>query len=1085
MALLNIIQTNSHFNFLSFGTLLALAFIIFLSVFLLTLKNKSESTFHLGFAFLCLSLFMFGYLTAAAVYHPFAAYHRYFTTFWVLPTITHIGLWGMYYPENNHPKMTKVIMIGGWGIAIAAEIFFILNTYSVPRKYHFTGHYWDFDAEPISKAFGILIMLYSVIGFLAIPVWKFIIVKTKERWTILQMGLGFLVAATVPNITNVLSRDGVIDREIYLLSLVSLFVLGFFFVVLIFINHTKDKTTFMVKIVGITLVTFFLMLQGLSYFVMKDNDNAYDALRLEYSDRVIEGGAKNKDIQYLLQLDKKGIVYKDYKENQNLDVASIKEDFLNTIVYEEINNLPEANFRSDLKKILSNTHETFEGYKAAINDFLENNPSLDNHSLKENIFPFFAKLNRSSFVHTNKISVLSSEHFCKEATKYLDQNKGLIHFRDAIYKHLKDCKWDEKELSSKELLHEIDKYFRYFKPAETRHYRKSLDSYDKQKHFVAFMTYDKNTKLISEIGFSYLTYRDYIHPAAKTQKIILGIVLVVVIFLYPLFFKGSLINPLQSLLRGVTKVNRGELDVVVPIKVQDEIGFLSGSFNSMVASIKDAQEKLQDYADNLEEKVEERTREVREKMEEIKALKIHQDGDYYLTSLLTKPLFFNANKSSKVKTNFVIKQKKTFEFRNKQADLGGDICVTGNLKFGTPDNFKRYTMAMNGDAMGKSMQGAGGSLVMGVVMNSIMARSAGNKRILDSTPEQWLTDIYHETNGVFKSFNGTMVLSCVVAIVDDESGEMWYFNAEHPFSVLYRDGRASFIEDRLNLRKLGLDSEIEFQVFKYQLHPGDVIILGSDGRDDINLTPDENTRTINEDENLFLKFVEEGKGDIPAIIELIKKAGEITDDLSFLKIDFQGNGNEEIAEPTTQTISNEVASSEDSVVIDIDGSYPEEEEDVESYYQEAKKFLKENNPEQALKELEAGYSKSHNNPKLNKLLALLSFKGKNYDTAIEVLGKYLEYDPDVADFWFYLSIAHKRLGKYESSLEAAEKLKNIQPQNIQNLINLADLNRILGRIEDALAYQRKAIDLDPNNRSAKKLAEILQKNQTSGTIEEE
>ena len=82
----------------------------------------------------------------------------------------------------------------------------------------------------------------------------------------------------------------------------------------------------------------------------------------------------------------------------------------------------------------------------------------------------------------------------------------------------------------------------------------------------------------------------------------------------------------------------------------------------------------------------------------------------------------------------------------------------------------------------KSMQGAGGSLVMGVVMNSIMARSAA-KKILELTPEQWLTDVYHEVNSVFKSFNGTMVVSAAVVMIDDESGEMLYWNAEHPFAI--------------------------------------------------------------------------------------------------------------------------------------------------------------------------------------------------------------------------------------------------------------------------------------------------------------
>ena len=104
---------------------------------------------------------------------------------------------------------------------------------------------------------------------------------------------------------------------------------------------------------------------------------------------------------------------------------------------------------------------------------------------------------------------------------------------------------------------------------------------------------------------------------------------------------------------------------------------------------------MQDYAANLEEKVKERTKEVQEKMEEVQKLKVQQDGDYFLTSLLAKPLFFNANKSNFVTTEFIIHQKKRFEFRNKSADLGGDICITGNLKFGSPEKFRRYTMAMN------------------------------------------------------------------------------------------------------------------------------------------------------------------------------------------------------------------------------------------------------------------------------------------------------------------------------------------------------------------------------------------------------
>lgn len=53
------------------------------------------------------------------------------------------------------------------------------------------------------------------------------------------------------------------------------------------------------------------------------------------------------------------------------------------------------------------------------------------------------------------------------------------------------------------------------------------------------------------------------------------------------------------------------------------------------------------------------------------------------------------------------------------------------------------------------------------------------------------------------------------------------------------------------LRKIGLESEYAFQVFTTTLREGDVLIIGSDGKDDLDLTPDKDTRSINEDETLF------------------------------------------------------------------------------------------------------------------------------------------------------------------------------------------------------------------------------------------
>ncbi|MBK8396807.1 MAG: SpoIIE family protein phosphatase [Leptospiraceae bacterium] len=1050
------------FNFFSFGTLLVTIFTFAFAYFFLTLKNKSDSTFHLGIGFLFLAFFNSGYFFAAFCYHPIAAYHRWITGGFILPALLHFGQFFLKYPRDTNPKYSSIILKSMWAIAVIADIIFIAGTWNADRKFHFTGHYWDFDAEPISKMLAVLIAIYSIISFLIIGIWKIYITKTNERTVVIKLLIAMLIAALTPNITNIMSRDGALDRSAYLISLTLFFVIGFFIISIVYINSTKDRTTFMVKIVGLTLVTLLIIQQASSFYSMKDKDLDYDTLRLENMTRILEGGDKYKDTKYLIELplDELQIKTKDYPASINLDLPLAEVDFRNTAIYEEIKNLPESNFRSALNEYLFNTHPYFEGFKNSIGEFLVTNKEMDDSELKDKIFPFLDSLNKFSFIQSNKISQINSKNFCASITKFLSSN-NLRNFKIAIDKNLNNCKWNNREIDSASLIREINKYFRFFQPALTRHFRKSLDEYGNQKHYVAYTYYDIYTQTASEVGYSYLGYRQYMHTTASNQQLILIIVVCVIIGIYPLFFRGSLITPLWDLVNALEKVNHGDLEVEVPVKVNDEIGFLSDSFNNMVISIKYARSELQHYADNLESKVTERTKEVQEKMDEVQKLKIQQDGDYFLTSLLCKPLFMNANKSEFTKTEFLIKQKKHFEFKGKEVEIGGDICITGNLRFGTKTNFTRYTMAMNGDAMGKSMQGAGGSIVMGVAMNSIMSRSAAKDWVVDKPPEVWLTDVYYEIHRIFKTFNGSMVISCTVMLINDDTGEVYYFNAEHPYAVLYRNGRAEFVENNLNLRKLGLDSEIQFQVFKFDLMQGDVILLASDGRDDIDLTPEEPVRTINEDETLFLKHVIAGRANLQEIYHGLQRSGEFIDDFSILRIGYKES-------PVTYNHPHD----EPGINIPKDIDF----EDLELVYNECKKLIRDNKDETARQLLEITYNKSEasqKNPKINKIYGLLSFKARDYIAAIHVIRKYLSYDPEYTEFWYYLSMAEKKLGHYNMALEAGEKLKSIDPDHSLNLLNLADVNRLMGKNEIAIELTKKVLILEPDNLGAKRLFQIL------------
>ncbi|MCW7496503.1 SpoIIE family protein phosphatase [Leptospira levettii] len=1057
-------------NYYTFGSLIVTVLLAVLTTFFFSLKDKTVATKHMALACLFLGLFQFGYLLGAFYYHPIASYHRWITGGFIIFGITHFGQFFFRFPDNRDSKVANIILYVLHAVAIIVVLWFLVTVSQGERKYHFTAHHWDFNSEGASRILSLFIVGFSFINFIILPGYRIFHIEKEKRGTLIIMVIAGLIAAIVPNITNVMSRDGAMERSTYLTALVLLFTFTFFIITITFINNSTERTTFMVKIVGISFVTILLIMQAFSYLVDQEKELSFDNTAIQKALRVAEGGERSKDILFVIEYDSNTqSLRKAYLPSSvTLDLPLVQADLYNTALYDEVISIGETEYRKELTALLGKTPYYFEGYKIAILNYLQDNIDLEGNELKTEVSKLIEKINKRTFINTNKLADIDPDNFCEEGVKYIEKVKNVDTFRDSILKHVNECKWDGKEISGRDLKVEMLKYFRYFKPDLTRHYRKDLDGLS---HYIAYMTYDAKKKINREVGFNYRDYRNYMHRSAKLELVILAIVMIVLLVIFPLFFRSALVNPLYALLAGVEKVNQGNLEVEVPIKVNDEIGYLAESFNGMVSSIRDARRELQDYAENLEEKVKERTKELQEKMDEIHRLKVQQDGDYFLTSLLAKPLFFNANKSENIRCDFFVHQKKTFEFRNKTGDLGGDICITGNLKLGKPDDFRRFTMVMNGDAMGKSMQGAGGSLVMGVVMNSIMARSAGNKRILNRTPEEWLTDVYEEVNAVFKSFSGTMVISATVMLIDDETGKVWYFNAEHPYSILYRDGKASFIESELKLRKLGLDSEYAFEVQSFQLLPGDQLILGSDGRDDIDLTPDEDVRTINEDETMVLRFVEEADGDIYEVERLVKNAGDITDDISMLSVVFKSEKSPIHHTPPKDEIANQPIDD----FFDTPGDDWDEALTTAGAFEEGKALYQNGEIERAITVMKKAFLADPYNQKLNKFLGLVSYKGKEYDIAAKVLTEFLKENEGSGEYWYYLAMSEKKLGNYERALKAAQEALKYDPENFQNLINLADVSRLLGNVDRALTYVTRAQSIDPTNKNVVKLSKLLEK----------
>lgn len=776
-----------------------------------------------------------------------------------------------------------------------------------------------------------LVMIAFLLIMIVIQVRKIRASKAEEKKALTQMSVAMVLTYLVPIISNFLLREGYIKFHIFQQLYVGFMIFGYFSLTIVFINNTVDKTSFMTKIVGITVVTSLVFAQGFSTVLNLRNESLFDQISLKEALSFVSTG----------RADGTAIAY----------VISIPEE-------------------SKKPKVLL----ARDGY--------EPNPSIAATEIGK-IKATGSFLKRIPTVNMPKTSQ-GKERYVPKPT---------------------------------------DLFFSYY-IQDVQHGR------------------------ILQITFPYMHYRSFLDETNRWIAILTLFLVIVILTLFPIFFNRSLVRPLNTLIKGVGEVNLGNLYVKIPVLVQDEIGYLSDAFNNMVQNILEGRTKLEEYADTLEEKVESRTKEVTEKMEEIQSLKVQQDGDYYLTSLLSRPLMTNWNKSQVVSTNFYIEQKKKFTFKNKESELGGDICISGNLLFG--EDKDRWIVFINGDAMGKSMQGAGGAIVLGTAMNNIMARSASKGRILDTSPADWITDTYRELDDIFRTFDGVMMASVILGLINESTGKMLYFNAEHPWTVLYRDGLASFLEKELTLRKLGSPSEMNFKILEYNLSPGDVIYVGSDGRDDINLPQDGNAWTMNEDETVFLRVVETAKGDLDSVVNQIHKLGALSDDLSLIRIGYQ----ESIA----------------SVVSEPKQSYPDL---AVRKFSEAKALVLQHEVSTAIILLEEAIKITPSFKEAIRLLGQIYYDKKEYEVAAKWMEVYLDAEPDSPNIWFLLSICYKHLKEYALATGAAEKVRLSQPHRLANLVNLSDNYRLLGRWEEARAILETALAIDKEGPGVQKLNELL------------
>ncbi|MCB1156673.1 MAG: SpoIIE family protein phosphatase, partial [Leptospiraceae bacterium] len=337
-------------------------------------------------------------------------------------------------------------------------------------------------------------------------------------------------------------------------------------------------------------------------------------------------------------------------------------------------------------------------------------------------------------------------------------------------------------------------------------------------------------------------------------------------------------GPILELKDASIKISEKNFDFQLNINSKDEIGMLAVSFDTMRKNIQYYQKSLEDFNKKLENKVEERTLELQNSLQEINQLHERKKADYYLTTILIEPLMTNLSRVESIQIEFYLEQYMQFQYKTKSIQIGGDICISNKIIL----EEQIYAVLFNGDAMGKSIQGAGGLLITGSIFQNILSRNLHSEVYQKKKPEQWLEDCFYELHKILSSLEGNMQVSGLLGLVNVENGMLYFINSEHPPATLYRDKKANYLKQKC-ICKMGSVIPINNVIVNtFRLHRGDSIFLGSDGKDDIEF---EDGR-VNSDETLFLRTIEKTHGKLDLIPSELKKQGELIDDISLMKITY-------------------------------------------------------------------------------------------------------------------------------------------------------------------------------------------------------
>lgn len=382
-------------------------------------------------------------------------------------------------------------------------------------------------------------------------------------------------------IVNILRAWSVIPTAIYQLSLSSGLMLAMFAVVIVYLNSMPETTSFMIKLAGITLTTLLMILSSIGWVIAPIHTAQYhprltDQQTLRFTPNAI-GGYDVTRVPFQFDTD----LGHDAGVEATEQIRGVALDF----AFPFFGKSHPAVYVTNMGTLGVGT--TF------------NNQDLQYHyGTSPAIFPLVARLAFDA----------GSGIYAKQASDRLTitwSKMPLVFQRDAFVTY--------------QLVLHTDGVFEitYNGLPDNLIYAPDANPYDsiwlvgavpgnfgtppRQVHFENLPIHGDSSGLVQD---EYLPFRADLHRLLAPIAYLILISIPLIIVGVPALLYFNIVKPLNTLLDGMRQVNAGNRTLTMPIQSNDEIGFLTESFNNMIA-------QLSVLVDDLEARVAERTAELR------------------------------------------------------------------------------------------------------------------------------------------------------------------------------------------------------------------------------------------------------------------------------------------------------------------------------------------------------------------------------------------------------------------------------------------------------------------------------------------